>query len=115
MVWIALPEPKALDRGIGSKKTRWPQRDGEQDSKNAPHGLGKLASRILSTIQRPPPAIQDNHTRALQFTKRRNRTLFTSPSIKNTDRRLEPPLLISGKGMPVTGIRPTTIPMFTNR
>jgi hypothetical protein len=49
-----------------------------------------------------------------QFTNRRSRTLFTSPSIKNIATIFEPPELISGRGMPVTGIRPTTIPTFTN-
>ena len=50
----------------------------------------------------------------LQFTNRRSRTLFTSPSIKKIDRILDPPALISGSGTPVTGILPTTIPTFTN-
>ena len=51
---------------------------------------------------------------ATQFTNRRSRTLFTSPSIKNIATIFDPPELISGSGMPVTGIRPTTIPTFTN-
>ena len=50
-----------------------------------------------------------------QFTKRRSRTLFTSPNIKNVDNVFEPPALISGSGMPTTGILPTTIPIFTNK
>jgi hypothetical protein len=50
---------------------------------------------------------------ATQFTNRRSRTLFTSPSIKNIATIFDPPELISGSGMPVTGIRPTTIPTFT--
>jgi len=50
-----------------------------------------------------------------QFTKRRSRTLFTSPNIKNVDNVFEPPALISGSGMPTTGILPTTIPTFTNK
>ena len=50
-----------------------------------------------------------------QFTKRLSRTLFTSPNIKNVDSVFEPPALISGRGMPVTGILPTTIPTFTNK
>ena len=52
---------------------------------------------------------------AAQFTKRRSRTLFTSPSIKKVDSVFEPPALMSGRGMPVTGILPTTIPTFTNK
>ena len=50
-----------------------------------------------------------------QFTNRRSRTLFTSPNIKNVDNVFEPPALISGSGMPTTGILPTTIPTFTNK
>src|SRR5581483_10249530 len=53
-------------------------------------------------------------SRPLQFTNRRSRTLFTSPSIKNTATIFDPPELISGSGIPVTGILPTTIPTFTN-
>jgi len=49
----------------------------------------------------------------LQFTKRRRRTLLTRPSIRNIDNILEPPALISGRGIPVTGMRPTTIPTLT--
>src|SRR5262249_27797506 len=52
---------------------------------------------------------------AAQLTKRRSRTLFTRPSIKNVDSVFEPPALIRGRGMPVTGILPTTIPTFTNK
>jgi hypothetical protein len=48
-----------------------------------------------------------------QLTNRRSRTLFTSPSIMNTENMFEPPELMSGRGIPVTGIRPTTIPTFT--
>jgi hypothetical protein len=51
---------------------------------------------------------------AIQLTNRRSRTLFTSPSIKNIATIFDPPELISGSGMPVTGILPTTIPTFTN-
>jgi len=51
---------------------------------------------------------------ASQFTNRRSRTLFTSPSIKNIATIFDPPELISGRGIPVTGILPTTIPTFTN-
>ena len=51
----------------------------------------------------------------IQLTNRRSRTMFTSPSIRNVDKVLDPPELISGNGMPVTGILPTTIPTFTNR
>jgi hypothetical protein len=36
------------------------------------------------------------------------------PNIKNTERIFEPPELIRGNGIPVTGILPTTIPTFTN-
>ena len=50
----------------------------------------------------------------LQFTKRRRRTLLTSPNIINVESVLEPPALISGRGIPVTGIRPITIPTFTS-
>jgi hypothetical protein len=49
-----------------------------------------------------------------QFTNLRNLTLFTKPSIRNTDHVLDPPELISGRGIPVIGIRPTTIPTLTN-
>lgn len=69
---------------------------------------------FLLTNSRPvPERIGPDRTGKLQFTKRRNRTLFTSPSIRNIDNMLDPPALISGKGMPVTGMRPTTIPTFT--
>ena len=60
----------------------------------------------------PRPASPFSASR--QFTNRRNRTLFTSPSIKNIESVLDPPELINGSGIPVTGIRPTTIPTFTN-
>ena len=40
-------------------------------------------------------------------------TLFTRPSIRKTDQVFDPPELIRGSGMPVTGIRPTTMPTFT--
>jgi hypothetical protein len=53
--------------------------------------------------------------RPLQFTNRRSRTLFTSPSIKKIDKMFDPPALMRGSGIPVTGMRPTTIPTFTNR
>jgi hypothetical protein len=51
---------------------------------------------------------------AIQFTNLRNLTPFTKPSIKKIDQVLEPPELISGSGIPVIGIFPTTIPTFTN-
>jgi hypothetical protein len=47
-------------------------------------------------------------------TNLRSRTLLTSPSIMKFDNTLEPPALIKGSGIPVTGIRPTTIPTFTS-
>ena len=74
------------------------RRSGRPDSRRLVVGV-RLAS--------PFPA-------SCQFTNRRNRTLFTSPSIKNIESVLDPPELINGSGMPVTGIRPTTIPTFTN-
>ena len=46
----------------------------------------------------------------IQFTNLRSRTLFTNPSIRKIDQVFEPPALISGSGIPVTGILPTTIP-----
>jgi hypothetical protein len=49
----------------------------------------------------------------LQLTNRRSRTLLTSPSIKKNATMFDPPELISGRGIPVTGILPTTIPTFT--
>jgi hypothetical protein len=63
---------------------------------------------ITFTTERAHPAL------CAQFTNRRSRTLFTSPSIKNIATIFDPPELISGSGMPVTGIRPTTIPTFTS-
>ena len=59
----------------------------------------------------PYPAGYPRHA---QFTNLRSRTLLTKPSIRNIDKILEPPALISGSGMPVTGIRPTTIPTLTS-
>ena len=50
-----------------------------------------------------------------QLRNRRSLTLFTSPSIINTENIFEPPELMSGKGIPVTGMRPTTIPTFTSK
>ena len=52
--------------------------------------------------------------RLLQFTNLLNLTLLTRPSIRNTDQVFEPPELINGSGIPVIGIRPITIPTFTN-
>jgi hypothetical protein len=51
----------------------------------------------------------------LQFTNLRSRMLFTSPSSMKFDKIADPPALIKGRGIPVTGIRPTTIPTFTKR
>ena len=36
--------------------------------------------------------------------------MFTSPSAKKLVQILEPPELIKGSGIPVTGIKPATIP-----
>lgn len=47
-------------------------------------------------------------------TERLSLTLFTRPNIKKTESTLDPPELMRGRGMPVTGIRPTTIPTFTS-
>lgn len=56
---------------------------------------------------------QDLVSRTLQLIKRRSRTLFTSPSIINMDNVFDPPALMKGSGMPVTGIRPITMPTLT--
>jgi hypothetical protein len=68
----------------------------------------RSGTRSPSLPERAHPAL------CAQFTNRRSRTLFTSPSIKNIATIFDPPELISGSGMPVTGIRPTTIPTFTS-
>ena len=62
-----------------------------------------------------PPRLNRAVSGSAQFTNRRSRTLFTSPNIKNVDNVFEPPALISGSGMPTTGILPITIPTFTNK
>lgn len=70
---------------------------------------------ISTGCGRPTPAESGTIRAPIQFTNRRSRTLFTSPSIRNTEKIFEPPELINGRGIPVTGIRPTTIPTFTNK
>ena len=49
-----------------------------------------------------------------QVADRLSLTLLTRPSNKKTDRIFDPPELISGRGIPATGIRPTTIPTLTS-
>jgi len=78
--------------------------------------LGQSNLRIAhNAAGRDIPHSSASASRAVrsQFTNRRSRTLFTSPSIKNIATISDPPELISGSGIPVTGIRPTTIPTFT--
>ena len=74
-----------------------------------------LAPRVPSLSCGSQQNILNYSIAAAQFTKRRSRTLFTNPNIKNVESVFEPPALISGRGMPVTGILPTTIPTFTNK
>ncbi len=77
----------------------------------------KIRTRTRSGWNRtrlPSIFLKAGRLSATQFTNRRSRTLFTSPSIKNIATIFDPPELISGSGMPVTGIRPTTIPTFTS-
>jgi hypothetical protein len=75
-----------------------------------------LSNQLLPKLQHLaagcPPGVA--WPAAVQFTKRLRRTLFTSPSIKKFDKTLDPPALISGNGIPVVGIRPTTIPALTS-
>ena len=72
------------------------------------------------TLPRPVRPLSSNglnteaSTNKSQLTNLLNLTPFTSPSIKKIDHVFEPPELMSGSGIPVTGIRPTTIPTFTN-
>lgn len=69
---------------------------------------------LIRNLQAPRVPLAPNKFFSTQFTNRLRRTLFTSPSIKKLDKILDPPALISGRVMPVTGIRPTTMPAFTS-
>lgn len=74
--------------------------------------LGATGSGSLLTAPNPKSNLDQP---ARQFTNRRSLTLWTRPSIRKVDSVLEPPALISGSGIPVIGMRPTTIPIFTSR
>jgi len=104
------PPAGPVTRAGGTANCRWAalaERVSYASATGAP--ILKKASVTMSTV-----TFRNLTFGSLQFKNRRSLTLFTRPSIRKTDQVLEPPKLISGSGMPVTGMRPTTIPTFTS-
>ena len=112
---ILLEAHAARDGGDHSTPSRSGNRSssGGSATRLSPSGsLTGLPTIFLLFTQKAARAARPIHS--IQPINLLRRTLLTSPSIMKFESTLEPPALISGNGMPVTGIRPTTIPTFTN-
>ena len=68
---------------------------------------------ILKTFPTIPAARSGWPAGPAQFTKRLMRMFITMPRARNVNSTDEPPYLNRGRGMPVTGIRPMTMPTLT--
>src|ERR1039457_4964394 len=78
-----------------------------------PDLAGEIPKKTFSCGPEISGGTQEVKLQFRQLTNRRMRTFIATPSARNVNNTEDPPYLINGKGIPVTGINPMTIPMLT--